>query len=68
VSEMVGSDLPPNFTLLVSQKGGWWKVTSPEHPGLVLAHPDLQRILADVPLSLSTLLRMDREAALEPPT
>jgi hypothetical protein len=53
--------LPAEFTLRVIHKDGWWKITSPEHPGLYLLHRNLPQILEDVPLSLATLIKMDEE-------
>lgn len=51
--------LPTHFTLTISQRDGWWVISSPEQPGFYLLHRDLAVILADVPLVLSTLRRLN---------
>lgn len=57
--------IPDEFYLRVERKGDrWWVVTAPAYPGLYIASQQLDEALSDVSLSLSTLLRLDAEAAL----
>lgn len=52
--------MPDRFTLVCEPKpDGWWKVTSPEIPGLYFAGRDLAVLLEDVPRSIALLCELD---------
>lgn len=53
--------MPTSFNLCVEHEQGWWVITAPDYPGLYVAHRDLDVALRDVPLSLATLIRLNRE-------
>lgn len=53
--------LPERFSLEIETKpDGWWVVRAPEvHVGLFIAHQDLLLAIADAPVALAAILRLD---------